>query len=249
MSDPLIVATLDYINQQVANSGGSLQALTEGDAEHEKYKDHTKNPYHQILTQHGFVHKSTEHKKNRFAQNNPKADYTEHRYEHPGHGKSHVIVTQDHSLGGGGYVSSKEKDHSFLHRHEQSNGIMAPETGNSKVQLHRSLSDHYGVPKGATAPKLTASEKRYPHTAPKYKMNEDELDEYRHSGGHEYDDDDRSDFADPGGKSALRAASKSNPRIHPCPTCKKPNKLTPKDVANHYQCDNCADRDEGGGGY
>ena len=58
---------------------------------------------------------------------------------------------------------------------------------------------------------------------------------------------DRMDFADPGGRSALRAASKGNPRNLPCPTCGKPNRLTPKDVALHYQCDECADRAEGGG--
>jgi hypothetical protein len=56
-------------------------------------------------------------------------------------------------------------------------------------------------------------------------------------------DDDRSEFANPG--SALRRATKNNPRIHPCPTCKQPNKLTPADVRRGYQCDDCADRDEG----
>jgi hypothetical protein len=60
-------------------------------------------------------------------------------------------------------------------------------------------------------------------------------------------DDDRSDFADPGGRSALRAASKRNPRNLPCPSCKRPNMLTPKDRAHGYQCDACADRDEGRG--
>lgn len=54
-------------------------------------------------------------------------------------------------------------------------------------------------------------------------------------------------FADPGGKSALRAASKRNPRNLPCPTCGEANRLTPKDKALGYQCDSCADRDEGGG--
>ena len=34
-------------------------------------------------------------------------------------------------------------------------------------------------------------------------------------------------FADPGGRSALRAASKRNPRNLPCPTCREPNRLTP----------------------
>jgi len=57
----------------------------------------------------------------------------------------------------------------------------------------------------------------------------------------------RSRFADPGGKSALRAASPSNPRNLPCPTCKQPDKLTPEDKRHGYQCDDCATRDEGGG--
>jgi hypothetical protein len=66
------------------------------------------------------------------------------------------------------------------------------------------------------------------------------------------DDDDSIDFAEPGGRSALRAASKRNPRNLPCPTCKRPNKLTPADRAAGYQCNGCADRDEGsycGGDY
>jgi hypothetical protein len=58
-------------------------------------------------------------------------------------------------------------------------------------------------------------------------------------------DEDRSDFADPHGKSALRAAKKGNPRNLPCPTCGEPNRLTPKDRALGYQCDACADREEG----
>lgn len=53
------------------------------------------------------------------------------------------------------------------------------------------------------------------------------------------------DFADPGGNSALRAASPRNPRNLPCPTCGAPNRLTPKDVRLGYQCDACANRDEG----
>jgi hypothetical protein len=62
----------------------------------------------------------------------------------------------------------------------------------------------------------------------------------------EFDDYDPG-FQDPGGRSALRASSKRNPRVLPCPTCKEPNRLTPKDRALEYQCDACADRDEGGG--
>jgi len=62
------------------------------------------------------------------------------------------------------------------------------------------------------------------------------------------DDDFRIDFANPGGRSALRAARRNNPRNLPCPTCGEPNRLTPADKARGYQCDSCADRDEGLGG-
>lgn len=73
-----------------------------------------------------------------------------------------------------------------------------------------------------------------------------------------YDDDDRDadypeddpidgvGFADPGGRSALRAATRSNPRNLPCPTCLSPNSLTPLDKLRGYQCDRCADRAERG---
>jgi hypothetical protein len=64
-----------------------------------------------------------------------------------------------------------------------------------------------------------------------------------------YDREDRSEFADPGGRSALRRAHKGNPRNRSCPTCKRRNVLTPKDVSLGYQCDICADELEGGYGY
>jgi hypothetical protein len=53
-------------------------------------------------------------------------------------------------------------------------------------------------------------------------------------------------FADPGVNSALRAATKNNPRNLPCPTCGRKNQLTPIDVQRGYQCDSCADRAERG---
>ena len=68
-------------------------------------------------------------------------------------------------------------------------------------------------------------------------MYSDYYDYYDHYG--------RSEFADPGGNSALRAASRRNPRNLPCPTCGTENVLTPADRARGYQCDSCADRDEG----
>jgi ribosomal protein L37E len=64
-----------------------------------------------------------------------------------------------------------------------------------------------------------------------------------------YDDDyliDGVGFADPGGVSALRAATASNPRNLPCPTCGEPNRLTPADRARGYQCDACANQAERG---
>lgn len=61
------------------------------------------------------------------------------------------------------------------------------------------------------------------------------------------DDDEGPDFADPGGRSALRAARKGNPRNRSCPNCHTRNVLTPADVAAGYQCDRCADQAERGG--
>ena len=62
----------------------------------------------------------------------------------------------------------------------------------------------------------------------------------------ESDYEDFTDFADPGGRSSLRAETPDNPRNLPCPTCGRPNCLTPKDVALNYQCNQCADEDERG---
>ena len=59
-------------------------------------------------------------------------------------------------------------------------------------------------------------------------------------------DDRRIEFSDPGGNSALRAATRKNPRNLPCPTCGEANRLTPADRALGYQCDQCADQAERG---
>jgi len=56
-------------------------------------------------------------------------------------------------------------------------------------------------------------------------------------------------FADPSGVSSLRAATRANPRNLPCPTCRVPNRLTPLDKRQGYQCNECADKAEGGWGY
>ena len=51
-------------------------------------------------------------------------------------------------------------------------------------------------------------------------------------------------FQKPGGRSALRRATRRNPRRLPCPTCRTPNRLTARDVALGHQCDTCADKAE-----
>lgn len=74
---------------------------------------------------------------------------------------------------------------------------------------------------------------------------------YDHDFDYDYEDDFDShevggyDFAMPG--SALRAATATNPRNQPCPTCDWPNRLTPADVELGYQCNQCADVMERGG--
>jgi len=55
-------------------------------------------------------------------------------------------------------------------------------------------------------------------------------------------EDFRAYFADPGGRSSLRAGNRCNP----CPTCGAENVLTNQDVRLGYQCDDCADAQEGG---
>lgn len=88
-----------------------------------------------------------------------------------------------------------------------------------------------------------------------YEENEDDFDDDDYGDPDDYDpymeDEDRDylidgvGFADPGGRSALRAATKHNPRNRPCPTCGRKNMLTPLDVSHGYQCDSCADKAEG----
>lgn len=64
----------------------------------------------------------------------------------------------------------------------------------------------------------------------------------RYNPDHESDE---IEFADPGGRSALRAATRGNPRNRKCPNCGRKNMLTPRDVALSYVCDICADQAEG----
>ena len=52
-------------------------------------------------------------------------------------------------------------------------------------------------------------------------------------------------FADPGGRSSLRAESEDNPRDQDCPTCGDKAVLTRLDRQLGYQCNSCADLAEG----
>ena len=74
----------------------------------------------------------------------------------------------------------------------------------------------------------------------------DDFDDIPYDGDIDEDLIDGVGFADPGGRSALRAATPDNPRNLPCPTCGEPNRLTPLDQARGYQCDACADQCERG---
>lgn len=73
-----------------------------------------------------------------------------------------------------------------------------------------------------------------------YYEDDDYYDDYESE-----EDQKRRMFANPG--SALRRETRSNPRNLPCPTCGEPDRLTAKDERLGYQCDECADRAEGGG--
>lgn len=84
-------------------------------------------------------------------------------------------------------------------------------------------------------------------------MHDEDYDDYEEDRDDRFYDEDGEElidgvgFADPGGRSALRAATPDNPRDQPCPTCGRKNVLTRIDVARHYQCDSCADACERGG--
>ena len=47
------------------------------------------------------------------------------------------------------------------------------------------------------------------------------------------------------GRSTMRKTIKGNSRKYPCPTCGRKNVLTPFEKDKGYQCNNCADADEG----
>lgn len=70
--------------------------------------------------------------------------------------------------------------------------------------------------------------------------DDDERD-YPHPGDEDYPIDGVG-YANPGGRSAFRAATRDNPRDQDCPTCGAKNVLTRIDQQRGYQCDRCAMR-------
>ncbi len=62
----------------------------------------------------------------------------------------------------------------------------------------------------------------------------------------DYDDNGYDPYVFANEGSALRAATRANPRDLPCPNCGADNRLTREDVARGYQCDICANDAEMG---
>jgi len=72
-------------------------------------------------------------------------------------------------------------------------------------------------------------------------LDPDEIEMYA-EGRHTKHYHDRSQFRDPGGRSALRVGK----RRFACPTCGKKGALSAADVRLGYQCDDCANAQERG---
>jgi len=101
----------------------------------ESVSDFPPSPFDKILKSHGFVLVSSGEQKNQFApKTSNQHDHIEYRWTHPAHGKSHVLI----------WMYRDGKKHWIL-RHEQSNGIMAPTSGDTKGQLERALTYEYGA--------------------------------------------------------------------------------------------------------
>jgi hypothetical protein len=84
------------------------------------------------------------------------------------------------------------------------------------------------------------------------KMRNDRLHDYYDEEPEDYRDEVMEDvtmFQDPGGPSALRRATPTNPRNLPCPDCGAENRLTPFDVGLGYCCNQCATSKEFGFDY
>jgi hypothetical protein len=232
--DPIISSAVGYINQQLENAGGPI---TEDFSVHQRLLDN------------GFKKHKTENQTQ--------------VYSHPEHGEFHIKTSNgmhsptEHHKSNGDVVGLSHVSHSYLNKmglkpsssmsEEEMNEWRNKKVENLNVLSKREIKrrEHNGgLCRKCLQPHNNASGNLCFSCA----LGEEEMNEW--IAGKNYDKPYkhskhwRSEFADPGGNSSLRAASKSNPRNKPCPTCKEPNKLTAKDVAQKYQCNDCADRDE-----
>lgn len=115
-----------------------FKKLIEGADEHEVLKNPAKNPFHSLLTQYGFHLDKVTHEKNQFAPASDagKSDYTQFIYKHPQHGKTFVAVWLYHTK------DRRGRDKTWIMKWEQSNGIMAPTSGDTKPQLAKTLASY-----------------------------------------------------------------------------------------------------------
>jgi hypothetical protein len=112
-----------------------VNSLTETKKTINDYENPEKNPFHKVLTKHGFKPSSTRTEENQFGE---KGHFvTHHHYTHPEHGRSHVDIMLFH-----------DGDKHFVFKHEQQNGIVGPYgAGSTKNHLDKALTSQYGEPK------------------------------------------------------------------------------------------------------
>ena len=124
-----------------------IQFLHESAEQHEKFKDHTKNPFYKVIAKYGLKHVKTELTRNNFAPKSlgDKADITVHTYigpnDNPEKPSTKVVVEQDHVRGQGGYVRSDDKGYDWRGGYRQDNGIWSPASGSTKPGLESLLKD------------------------------------------------------------------------------------------------------------
>lgn len=124
-----------------------IRFLQESAEQHEKFKDHTKNPFYKVIQKYGLKHVKTELTRNKFAPTSlgDKADITVHKYVGPNDDVTsekpeiRITVEQDHVRGQGGHVYSDDKGYDWAGGYRQDNGIWAPAHGSTKPGLDKFL--------------------------------------------------------------------------------------------------------------
>ena len=107
--------------------------------------DHSKNPYHKVLTKHGYEHVGSAIKDQGLAKHSP---YTQHNYVHSS-GDDHKVYVWSYHDGTKPVYHTRNK--------QKSNNIIAPGHGSTKPGLDRLLTDVHGTMDEA---RMSASAKR-----------------------------------------------------------------------------------------